>query len=233
MKDNSLAVFEDYKIRRVYDEESQTWYFSVVDIIQVLIQQPDYQAARNYWKVLKNRLNKEGSESVTKCNRLKMEAADMKQYLTDVADPETLLRLIQSVPSPKAEPIKLWLARVGYERMQDMADPARSLNRARDYWQQHGRSEKWIQQRMMGQETRNKLTGDRFDEETIAAPLARIARYALSYIQANYLKQTAVKNPDRAETNRFWNYPYAAIEEAVVDNDFNESGTKMISFTGK
>ena len=153
-----LAVFEDHKIRRVYDEESETWYFSVVDIIQVLIQQPDYQAARNYWKVLKNRLNKEGSESVTKCNRLKMEAADGKQYLTDVANPETLLRLIQSVPSPKAEPIKLWLARVGYERMQDMADPARSLDRAREYWQQHGRSEKWIQQRMMGQETRNKLT---------------------------------------------------------------------------
>lgn len=158
MKENSLAVFEDYKIRRVYDEESQTWYFSVVDIIQVLIQQPDYQAARNYWKVLKNRLNKEESESVTKCNRLKIEAADGKQYLTDVADPETLLRLIQSVPSPKAEPIKLWLARVGYERMQDMADPARSIDRAREYWQQHGRSEKWIQQRMMGQETRNKLT---------------------------------------------------------------------------
>src|SRR3990172_5505128 len=158
MMEKSLAVFEDYKIRRVYDEESETWYFSVVDIIQVLIQQPDYQAARNYWKVLKNRLNKEGSESVTKCNRLKMEAADGKKYPTDVADPETLLRLIQSVPSPKAEPIKLWLAKVGYERMQDMADPARSLDRAREYWQQHGRSENWIQQRMMGQETRNKLT---------------------------------------------------------------------------
>ncbi|OGQ97961.1 MAG: antirepressor, partial [Deltaproteobacteria bacterium RIFOXYD12_FULL_57_12] len=109
-------------------------------------------------KVLKNRLNKEGSESVTKCNRLKMVAADGKKYLTDVASPEILLRLIQSVPSPKAEPIKLWLAKVGYERMQDMADPARSLDRAREFWQQHGRSEKWIQQRMMGQETRNKLT---------------------------------------------------------------------------
>ena len=158
MNKNSLAVFENYKIRRIYDEESETWYFSVVDIIQVLIKQSDYQAARNYWKVLKNRLNKEGSESVTKCNRLKLEAADGKKYLTDVADPETLLRLIQSVPSPKAEPIKLWLAKVGYERMQDMADPTRSLERARDFWQQHGRSEKWIQQRMMGQETRNKLT---------------------------------------------------------------------------
>ncbi len=158
MTENSLAVFEDYKIRRMYDENTETWYFSVVDIIQVLIQQPDYQAARNYWKVLKNRLNKEGSESVTKCNRLKMEAADGKKYLTDVADTKTLLRLIQSIPSPKAEPIKLWLAKVGYERMQDMADPERSLDRAREYWQQHGRSEKWIQQRMMGQETRNKLT---------------------------------------------------------------------------
>src|SRR4030043_110121 len=158
MQEKSLAVFENYKIRRHYDDQNETWYFSVVDILQVLIQQPDYQAARNYWKVLKNRLKKEGSESVTKCNRLKMEAADGKKYMTDVADPETLLRLIQSVPSPKAEPIKLWLAKVGYERLQDMSDPARSLDRAREYWQEHGRSEKWIQQRMMGQETRNKLT---------------------------------------------------------------------------
>jgi len=158
MKEKSLAVFENYHIRRVFEEKSETWYFSVVDIIAALIQQPDYQAARNYWKVLKNRLNREGSETVTKCNRLKLVAEDGKMRLTDVADPETLLRLIQSVPSPKAEPIKLWLARVGYERIQDMSDPARSLDRAREYWQQHGRSEKWIQQRMMGQETRNKLT---------------------------------------------------------------------------
>jgi hypothetical protein len=155
---NNLAIFEGYKIRRLYDEKTETWFFSVVDIIQVLIQQPDFQAARNYWKVLKNRLNKEGSESVTKCNRLKLEAADGKKYLTDVANVETLLRLIQSVPSPKAELIKLWLAKVGYERMQEMADPARALDRARENWQKHGRSQKWIQQRMMGQETRNKLT---------------------------------------------------------------------------
>jgi len=155
---NTLAIFEGYKIRRVYDKKAEIWFFSVVDIIRVLIQQADYQAARNYWKVLKNRLKKEGSESVTKCNRLKMLAADGKFYLTDVASAETLLRLIQSVPSPKAEPIKLWLAKVGYERMQEMADPERSLNRARENWQKHGRSEKWIQQRMMGQETRNKLT---------------------------------------------------------------------------
>ena len=156
--EKALAVFESFKIRRIFDEKSGTWFFSVVDIIAALIQQPDFQAARNYWKVLKNRLKKEGSESVTNCNRLKMPAADGKCYLTDAASPETLLRIIQSVPSPKAEPIKAWLAKVGYERIQDMSDPARSLDRAREYWQQHGRSEKWIQQRMMGQETRNKLT---------------------------------------------------------------------------
>ena len=155
---NTLAVFENFKIRRIYDEKSETWFFSVVDIIQVLIQQPDYQTARKYWNKLKERLKTEGSQLVTNCHQLKMTAGDGKMRLTDVANPETLLRLIQSVPSPKAEPIKLWLAKVGYERMQDMADPARSLDRAREYWQQHGRSEKWIQQRMMGQETRNKLT---------------------------------------------------------------------------
>jgi len=155
---HSLAVFEDYPIRRAYDEDTGTWYFSVVDIIQVLIQQPDYQTARKYWNKLKERLKKEGSQSVTNCHQLKMTAHDGKQRLTDTATAETLLRLIQSIPSPKAEPIKLWLAKVGHERMQDMADPARSLDRAREYWQQHGRSEKWIQQRMMGQETRNKLT---------------------------------------------------------------------------
>jgi len=157
-KDTALAVFENYKIRRVYDEKSETWFFSVVDIVAALIQQPDYQNARNYWKVLKNRLKKEGSQAVTNCNRLKMVAKDGKMRLTDAASPETLLRIIQSVPSPRAEPIKLWLAKVGYERIQDMSDPVRSLDRAREYWKQHGRSEKWVQQRMMGQETRNKLT---------------------------------------------------------------------------
>lgn len=154
----TIAIFENFKIRRIYDEASETWFFSVVDIIAVLTAQNDYQTARKYWNKLKERLKKEGSESVTNCHQLKLEAADGKKYLTDTADPETLLRLIQSVPSPKAEPIKLWLAKVGYERIQDMGDPSLSVDRAREYWQQHGRSEKWIQQRMMGQETRNKLT---------------------------------------------------------------------------
>jgi DNA-damage-inducible protein D len=154
----NLVNFENYKIRRLYDEQTETWFFSVVDIIQVLIQQPNYQTARKYWNKLKERLKKEGSESVTNCHRLKLEAADGKKYLTDVANAETLLRVIQSVPSPKAEPIKLWLAKVGYERMQELVDPAISLNRVRKIWQKQGRSEKWIQQRMMGQGTRNKLT---------------------------------------------------------------------------
>ena len=153
-----MTLFEDYQIRRVYDEESEIWWFSVIDIVQVLTQQADYQTARKYWNKLKQRLNKEGSQLVTNCHQLKMPATDGKQRLTDVATAETLLRLVQSIPSPKAEPIKLWLAKVGYQRMQEMADPAMSLNRARETWQQHGRSDKWIQQRMMGQETRNKLT---------------------------------------------------------------------------
>jgi len=152
------ALFETHEIRRVYDEDSETWWFSVVDIIQVLTQQVDYQAARKYWNKLKERLGKEGSQLVTNCHQLKMTADDGKQRFTDVATAETLLRLVQSVPSPKAEPIKRWLAKVGYERMQEMADPALSLDRARKTWQKHGRSEKWIQQRMTGQETRNKLT---------------------------------------------------------------------------
>lgn len=157
MKDTP-AIFEGHDIRRSYDETTETWWFSVVDIIQVLTQQPNYKAAQNYWKVLKHRLGKEGSQLVTNCNQLKMAAADGKKYMTEVATAETLLRLVQSVPSPKAEPIKLWLAKVGYERMQEMTDPARSLDRARETWRKQGRGDKWIEQRMTGQETRNKLT---------------------------------------------------------------------------
>jgi hypothetical protein len=157
-KNKNLAIFEGQKIRRIWDSKKELWYFSVIDIIAVLINQKDFQVARNYWKVLKNRLNKEGSETVTKCNQLKLIAEDGKMRFTDVADVETLLRLIQSVPSPKAEPVKLWLAKVGYERMREMTNPEEALNRSRDYWQRMGRSKQWIQQRMMGQEIRNKLT---------------------------------------------------------------------------
>ena len=150
------ALFENHPIRRVYDEETETWWFSVIDIVQALT---DSSNARDYWFKMKQRVQLEdGAELSTFCRQLKMTAADGKQRLTDAATAESLLRIIQSIPSPKAEPIKLWLAKVGYERMQEIADPSRSLDRARETWQKHGRSEKWIQQRMTGQETRNKLT---------------------------------------------------------------------------
>lgn len=152
---NELKVFEDNNIRSVYDEEQEKWYFSVVDIIAVLTESAD---PRNYWKVLKNRLNKEGNQTVTNCNQLKMLSKDGKMRKTDALDVEGCLRLVQSVPSPKAEPVKLWLAKVGYERMKEMADPSTAIDRARETYKKLGRSEKWIQQRMMGQETRNKLT---------------------------------------------------------------------------
>ncbi len=157
-QDNSLAVFEEFRIRRHYDEVKEKWYFSVIDIIAALTEQSDFKKAQSYWTTLKNRLKTEGSEVVTNCDKLKLISADGKKYLTDVADVETILRLVQSVPSKKAEPIKMWLARVGYERLEEISDPEKALNRSREYWQKHGRSEKWIQQRMLGQETRNKLT---------------------------------------------------------------------------
>ncbi len=155
---NSLAIFENFKIRRHYDEKTETWFFSVIDIVAALIEQEDFKKAKSYWTTLKNRLKNEGSQLVTKCDQLKMFSADGKFYKTDVASTETILRLIQSVPSKKAEPVKLWLAKVGYERMQEMSDPEKALNRSRGYWQKQGRSKSWIQQRMMGQEIRNKLT---------------------------------------------------------------------------
>ena len=157
-KKGSLAIFETFRIRRHYDEEKEVWYFSVIDIVAALTDQKDYQTARKYWNKLSERLKLEGSEVVTNCHQLKMKAQDGKMRETDVADVETILRLVQSVPSKKAEPIKLWLAKVGYERMEEMNNPEKALNRSRDYWQKQGRSEKWIQQRMLGQETRNKLT---------------------------------------------------------------------------
>src|SRR3989338_11355697 len=155
---NTLAIFENFKIRRVFDEKKEIWYFSVVDIVAILTDQTDFQTARSYWKKLAQRLRDEGSQVVTKCHRLKMVAIDGKKYLTDAGDIETILRIVQVVPSKKAEPLKLWLAKVGYERIQEMTDPEKSVKRARENWQKHGRSSKWIQQRMMGQETRNKLT---------------------------------------------------------------------------
>ena len=155
---SSIKLFEDKKVRSHYDSEKEVWYFSIVDIVGILTGQPTVSRARNYWKVLKNRLLKEGNESVTNCNQLKLQADDGKFYKTDVGTVEQIFRIIQSVPSPKAEPFKQWLSKVGYERLQEIQDPSLSMDRARENWQKMGRSEKWIQQRMTGQETRNKLT---------------------------------------------------------------------------
>lgn len=135
MKNKQITIFESKKIRRIWDEKKEKWYFSVVDIVAVLTDQMDFQLARNYWNKLAQRLREEGSEAVTNCQRLRMVAEDGKLRETDTADVETLLRLIQSVPSSKAEPIKLWLAKVGYERIQEISDPEKALNRSRNYWQ--------------------------------------------------------------------------------------------------
>ena len=153
-----LTLFDNKRIRHIYDEKKEVYYFSVIDIVAILIEK-DYQSARKYWKVLKGRLLKEGfNELVTNCYQLKLQADDGKMRKTDVADIKTIFRIIQSIPSKKAEPIKQWLAKVGQERVQEMADPSKAIDRARETYKKLGRSEKWIQQRMTGQETRNKLT---------------------------------------------------------------------------
>ena len=150
-----IKLFDTKKVRRQYDTFKEIWYFSVIDVIEILTAA---SIPKRYWSDLKKKLAAEGSEVYEKIVRLKMEAEDGKMRETDVADTETLLRLIQSIPSPRAEPFKKWLAKTGYERIQEIADPAQSIDRARENWQRLGRSQKWIQQRMTGQETRNKLT---------------------------------------------------------------------------
>lgn len=153
-----LTLFDNKRIRHIFDEKKEVYYFSVVDIVAILIEK-DYQSARKYWNKLAQRLRDEGSEqTVTNCHQLKLQADDGKMRKTDVADIKTIFRIIQSIPSKKAEPIKQWLAKVGQERVQEMADPSKAIDRARETYQKLGRSERWIQQRMTGQETRNKLT---------------------------------------------------------------------------
>jgi len=152
---NEIKIFEQNNIRSLYDEENEKWYFAVVDIIAVLTESKDPAA---YWRKLKQRLKAEGNETVTNCHGLKMLSKDGKMRKTDALDVEGCLRLVQSIPSPKAEPVKLWLAKAGYERMKEMADPSTAIDRARETYKKLGRSDKWIQQRMTGHETRNKLT---------------------------------------------------------------------------
>lgn len=158
MKD--IHKFENKQVRSHWDAEQEKWYFSIVDVVSILTDQTDYQAARNYWKVLKNRLKKEGNETVTNCNRLKMLTADGKMRLTDVADSEQLFRLIQSVPSPKAEPFKQWLAKVGSERLDQIQDPELSIQQALQDYRRLGYSEDWINQRLKSIEIRKELTDE-------------------------------------------------------------------------
>ena len=152
---NNIKLFEEKKVRSHWNEENETWYFSVIDVIEILTES---SIPKRYWTDLKKKLTKEGSQLYENIVPLKLEASDGKKYATDCLDPPNLLRLIQSIPSPKAEPFKQWLAKVGYERMQEIQNPEMGLDRARENWQKLGRSEKWIQQRMTGQDTRNKLT---------------------------------------------------------------------------
>ena len=154
---NNIQLFESKKIRSQWDAESEKWFFSIVHIVGVLTDSPN---SRNYWKVLKHRLAKEGNESVTNCNQLKMESADGKFYLTDVADIEQLFRLIQSIPSPKAEPFKQWLAKVGYERIEESQDPEKSIDRAMENYLKLGYSKEWINQRLKSIEVRKELTDE-------------------------------------------------------------------------
>jgi len=155
-QDTAIKLFDEKKIRTYFDEQTEEWYFSVIDVIEVLT---DSSNSRDYWFKMKQRVTLEdGIQLSTICRQLKMSAPDGKMRSTDCANVQGLLRIIQSIPSPKAEPFKQWLAKVGYERIQETGDPEQSIDRARDNWLKLGRSEKWIQQRMTGQETRNKLT---------------------------------------------------------------------------
>jgi len=153
----ALQLFEDRKVRTLWDEEQEKWYFSIVDIIEILTETPN---ARKYWSVLKMRLKKEGSQLTTDCSQLKMQSTDGKYYKTDVADTSQLFRLIQSIPSPKAEPFKLWLAQIASERLDELQDPELSIDRALELYLQLGYSENWINQRLKSIEIRKELTDE-------------------------------------------------------------------------
>ncbi|MBR0544902.1 MAG: hypothetical protein IIW99_01615 [Treponema sp.] len=159
-RQNKLKLFENKKIRYVWNDEEEDWYFSVVDIVEVLAESKDYQTARNYWKVLKTRLKSEGSELVTNCNRLKLQASDGKMRETDCLSTKNVLRLIQSIPSPKAEPFKMWLAQLGNDRLEEYADPEKAIIRGADYYRAKGYTEGWINQRLQTIEMRKELTDE-------------------------------------------------------------------------
>lgn len=157
---SNIKIFEDKKVRAEWDAEKEDWWFSVVDVVEILTDSKDYQTARNYWKVLKNRLKQEGSQLVTDCNRLKLKSSDGKFYEQDVLDTKGILRLVQSIPSKKAEPFKVWLAQVGSERLDEIADPQKAIDRAIEMYRQKGYPEEWITQRLLTIKTRKELTAE-------------------------------------------------------------------------
>lgn len=161
-ENNAMQLFEDQPIRSAWDAEHEEWYFSVVDVVQILTEQPDFNTARKYWNKLKQRLSAEGAdELVTNCHQLKLKSPkDGKRYKTDVADTEQLLRIIQSIPSPKAEPFKLWLAQVGRERIEETIDPEQAIDRALETYLKKGYSEEWVHQRLLAIRIRNELTDE-------------------------------------------------------------------------
>ena len=159
-KKESLQLFETKKVRTIWDDEQEKWYFAIVDVVAILTEQNDYQTSRNYWKVLKNRLKNEGNETVTNCNQFKLQAADGKMRLTDVADTEQLFRLIQSIPSPKAEPFKIWMSQVASSRLEQMQDPELSIEQAMVDYKRLGYSDSWINQRLKSIEIRKELTDE-------------------------------------------------------------------------
>ena len=160
MSKNQIKLFEGQKVRSVWDEEKEEWYFSVIDIVAILTEQTDYTKTRNYWKWLKNKLIEEGSQLVSNTNQLKLPASDGKNYLTDVMTIKQILRLIQSIPSKKAEPFKLWLAEVGKDRIEETIDPEKAINRALETYLKKGYSPEWINQRLQAIQVRKELTDE-------------------------------------------------------------------------
>ena len=194
---SAIILFEEKQVRRAWNKEEEKWYFAIVDVIAVLTGSPNPQV---YWRVMKKRLLDEGNQTVTNCNALKMTAADGRQRLTDVADTEQLLRLIQSIPSPKAEPFKLWLARVGYERLEEIENPELAARRMREIYQQKGYSEEWIEKRMRGIAVRDELTDEWKkrgvkERKEFAILTAEISKATFGMTPAEYQDFKALANP--------------------------------------
>ena len=182
-----IQVFDNQPIRTAWDEEKEEWFFSIVDVIGVLTEQPDTDGARNYWKVLKNRLNKEGSQLVTNCNQLKLRSQDGKNRLTDVASTEQLLRLIQSIPSKKAEPFKLWLAQVGRERIEETIDPEMTIDRALETYARLGYPVEWINQSLQAIQVRKELTDHMLLPPFLLIPFALFIKLLVPFFLIGFL----------------------------------------------